>query len=97
MRHKKKKLKYKNIVILLIVVLLPILIIKMIPKQSDEEKINPDIRENLVGKSENELEKLNNLTINKTYSYSKEYDKGIITKIDYKSNSVDVIISKGMI
>ena len=97
MRHKKKKLKYKNIAILLIVVLLPILIINLIPKRSDEEKVNPDIRENLVGKSEKELEKINNLKINKTYSYSKEYDKGIITKIDYKSNSVDVVISKGMI
>ena len=97
MRRKRRKVKYKNILIVLSVVILAIIVIKLIP---EKEIITADIVNTYVGKNIKELETLaseNELTIEKEYEYSKTLDKDKIISTKFNNNKVNVIISKGII
>ena len=97
MRRKKRKLKYKNILIIVGVIVLIIFLINQIPKK---EIITADIIDSYVGKNITELEALvkeEELTINKEYEYSKTLAKDLIIKTNFNNSKVDVIISKGLI
>ena len=95
--HKKKKVKYKNIVIVLLVVILAVFLISNLGKK---EIITADIIDNYVGKNIAELETFANekeLTVNKTYEYSKTFAKDMIINTNFNNNVVDVLISKGLL
>jgi len=92
MAKRKKRIKYKNIAILLIPIILLIIII---PKGKEEKII---LKEDYSNMSINEIEeyaKLNNLTINKDYEYSITVakDKFISTRLN--KNVIELLISKG--
>ena len=97
MRRKKRKIKYKNIFIMIAIVFLIIFLINRRPKK---EEITADIVNSYVGKNITELEtmvKENELTIYKEYEYSKTYEKDNIVSTNFTDNKVNVIVSKGKI
>jgi len=93
MRKKKIKVKYRNFIVLLIVVCGLIFIFK----DKSKEKTMDINYQNYIGKSLVELEKINRKKINKEYQYSDDYAKDLIIKIKEKENSLDIVISKGKI
>ena len=93
MRKKKIKVKYRNFIVLLIVVCGLIFIFK----DKSKEKTMDINYQNYIGKSLVELEKINQKKINKEYQYSDDYAKDLIIKIKEKENSLDIVISKGKI
>ena len=96
-RKKKRKLKYKNILILVgIIVLIVFVTTREGPKK---EIITLDIVDSYVGKNISELETLaseNELSINKTYEYNKNVAKDIIISTNFDNEKIDVVISKGI-
>lgn len=96
-RRKKKKLKIKNILILVGIIVLIVFITKK--ESPKKEIITADVIDSYIGKKIDELEtvaKENELIINKTYEYSKELSKDLIISTNLNDNNIDVIISKGM-
>ena len=98
MRSKRKrKIKYKNILIMLSIIVLVVFLIKIVGKK---EVITADIIDSYVGKNISELEliaKENELNINKTYEYSKTISKDNIISTKFNNEKIDVVISKGII
>ena len=96
-RRKKRRLKYKNILLLLgIIVVLIVLISK---KSPEKELVTGDVINSYTGKNISELEliaKENELTIEKSYEYSKDINKDLIISTDLKDKKIKVVISKGM-
>ena len=97
MKRKKKRIKYKNFLVLLIVVVIAIFLGKSVLKKDDNKKeVDYTI---YLGKSisdlENKVEK--DITINKSYEYNDEYEKDAISKIVLSDKIIDVTISKGKI
>ncbi len=96
-RRRKKKIKYKNLLILVGVIVLIVFIINKLPKK---EIITADIIDTYVGKNISELDLLakdNEFTIKKEYQYSKTLDKDKIISTNFNNNKIDVIVSKGII
>ena len=96
-RRKRRKIKYKSILLMVGFILLIIVIIKLIPKK---EVITLDTINSYVGKNISELVLFaanNKLTIEKNYEYSKEKDKDLIIKTNLVDNKVIAVISKGLI
>ncbi len=96
MRKRKRKLKYKNILIVIGVIAL---IIFFVVRKTDE-KITSEIINTYINKNISELEILakdNNLEIIKEYEYSKTLDKDFIITAKLKENKVETTISKGKI
>ena len=97
MQRKRRKVKYKNLLIVLGVIVLIVFIINKLPKK---EIITADIIDNYVGKNISLLETLaneNELSISKNYEYSKTLDKDKIISTNFNNNKIDVVISKGII
>ncbi len=98
MRSKRRrKVKYKNILILVGVIFLFVFLIKIIGKK---EVITADIIDSYVGKNISELELIaneNELSINKKYEYSKTVSKDNIISTNFNNEKIDVVISKGLI
>ena len=98
MKKKRVKIKYKNI--LIIVVLL--IVLCCIPKLFKHEKVDTvkfsDIKSNYVGKKIGELEEFSNknkMAITREYEYSREYDKDYVLGITEEENGMKVIVSLG--
>ena len=98
MRKKRRKLKYKNILLLIVTIVFVIFISKSLFKGKDE--INTaDIINSYIGKKIDVLEKLvseEDLNLKKEYQYSKEYSKDEIISIDFKDKNVKAVISLGI-
>ena len=98
MRSKRRrKVKYKNILIMVFVIALVIFVIKLIP---EKEVITADIIDSYVGKDISlldELAKENEFTVNKNYEYSKSLAKDMIISTNFNNEKINVIISKGLI
>ena len=95
-KRKKRKIKIKNFLILVGIIVLVILIFK---KSPEKETITADIIDTYVGKSIGELELVateNELIIEKEYEYSKTIDKDLIISTKFSDNKINVIISKGI-
>lgn len=96
-RRRRRKIKYKSILYIVAFIILVVVIINLIPKKKAITVL--DIN-GYIGKNISELTSFatdNNLTIEKTYEYSKEKDKDLIIKASLSDNKVKVIISKGLI
>ncbi len=90
---KKKKIKYRNILFLIGIILL---IIIAFPKKHEEEKV--DLKTLYLGKKITELEKdKKDLIIEKEYQFSDIYDKDVILDLDEVHNKILVTVSKGAI
>lgn len=99
-RRKKRKIKYKSFIILLAIIILPIIIISSLKKEPQKEVFNGDIVNSMIGEKIEKLEEVakeNNLSIQKDYAYSKEYNEGQIIEVNYQNGIVNTIISKGKI
>ena len=97
MRRKRRRIKYKNILIIVGAVLLIVALVNLKPKK---EIITADIIDSYIGKNISELEVLvkeEELTIKKEYEYSKTLAKDLIIKTNFNNNVVNVIVSKGII
>ena len=95
-KRKKRKLKIKNVLILVGIIILIMVIFK---KSPEKEIITADVIDTYVGKSITELEKIaneNELVIEKEYEYSKTIDKDLIISTKFSGNMINVIISKGI-
>ena len=99
MRKRRRKPKYKNILVLIIGIVLIIVLSKNVLNKEKKEIITGDVIESFIGKKVNELEQKiteNNLELKKEYQYSNKYDKDEIIDVSYNDYIVNVIISKGM-
>ncbi len=97
MKRKKKRIKYKNIFIIVFIVALILFFISRKPK---EEIITADVIDSYVGKNIIELETLSNekkLIIEKEYEYSKTLGKDLIISTVFNNDKVSVVVSKGLI
>ena len=95
-RKKRRKIKYKNILLLIGVIVLMVFIFK---KSPEKEIITADIIDTYVGKNISELESIakeNDLVIDKKYEYNKTIDKDLIISTDFRDKKVNVVISKGI-
>ncbi len=100
MKKKKKKIKYKNIVIIGIIIILLFNIPKLFSKKEKQTIEFADIKENYVGKKIDELNEYvnkNHLVLKKEYEYSREYDKNYIIKLEKDKDVVNVLLSKGKV
>ena len=98
MRRRKKRLKYKNILLLIGIIVLIVVLFKN--GTSKKEIITADIVDGYNGKNISELEEMakeNELTIIKDYQYSKTVDKDKIISTSFKDNEISVLVSKGII
>ena len=96
-RRRKKRIKYKNI--LLVVVVLG-LIVFLIGKLNEKEIITADMINMYVGKNISELDtyaKEKELTVTKEYEYSKTLGKDLIISTNFNNDKVSVVVSKGLI
>lgn len=96
-KRRKRKIKYKNIFIMISVIVLIVFLISKIP---EKEVITADIIDSYIGKDITELENIakeNELTIEKEYEYSKTLSKDLIISTNFNNNKVEVIVSKGLI
>ena len=98
MKKKRVKVKYKNILIIIII----LIGLCSIPKLFKHDKNNNikyvDVKEEFTGKRINELEEYvneNQLSLLKDYKYSKEYDKDYIFEINEEGNNIKVTVSLG--
>lgn len=98
MRRRKVKIKYKNVLILVVAIIFIVFIVKSL-NLSSNEIVTADIIDSYVGKDISILEKLvkeDNLKLKKKYEYNKEYSKDEIVSINFKDNTIEAIISKGL-
>ena len=96
-RKRRTRVKYKNILIVLGII---ILVIYLFIKGPKKEEITSDIINSYVGKNITELETLakeNELIVNKEYEYSYSFNKDLIIDTSFKDKSIHVTISKGII
>ena len=96
-KRRKKRIKYKNVLILLAVILLLFIVPKkLFSNKKEEDILTPDKVNVYIGKSISDLESNidEDITINKSYEYSKE-EKDKIISLDYKDKVINVVISKG--
>lgn len=98
MRRKRKlRIKYKNIIIIIGLI---VLVIFLVNRKEKKEIITADIIDSYVGKNITELEtiaKENELNITREYEYSKTLSKDMIISTNFNNNKVNVIVSKGLI
>ena len=95
--RKRKKIKYKNILIILVATALIAFFVSLIPKK---EVITANVINSYVGKNIHELEQIandNSLSIEKSYEYSKTMKKDIIISTKFNNEKISAIISKGLI
>lgn len=95
--RKRKKIKYKNILIILVATALIVFFVSLIPKK---EVITANVINSYVGKNIHELEQIandNSLSIEKSYEYSKTMKKDIIISAKFNNEKISAIISKGLI
>ena len=95
--RKRKKIKYKNILIILVATVLIAFFVSLIPKK---EVITANVINSYVGKNIHELEQIandNSLSIEKNYEYSKTMKKDIIISTKFNNEKISAIISKGLI
>ena len=95
--RKRKKIKYKNILIILVATALIVFFVSLIPKK---EVITANVINSYVGKNIHELEQIandNSLSIEKSYEYSKTMKKDIIISTKFNNEKISAIISKGLI
>ena len=98
MRKKRRKIKYKNILLLVGLIVLIVIIFKKGPEKEEKDIITADVIDSYVGKKISDLEdfsKKNNLTINKSFKYSREVSKDSIISTQLNGEKIDVIISSG--
>ena len=99
-RKRRRKLKYKNILLLVGVIVLIVIISKNIGKPKEEKEIiTADVVDSYVGKKLSDLEvisKENGLTINKSYEYNRDVSKDLIISAKLNDKTIDVVISKGI-
>ncbi len=100
MKKKKRKLKYKNIFILVGIIFIVVVVIlsRKSMGASPKEKISFDIIKSYEGKKIDVLEnklKDENIEITKEYQYSNKYFADEIISLDYNGKEVKAIISKG--
>lgn len=96
MKKKKVKIKYKNILILLVVIITLFSLPKLFKKK--EENITVDTKKEFVGKKIGELEEYANkdkIVLFKEYEYSREYEKDYIISLSENNNNMKVVISLG--
>ena len=96
-KRKKRKLKYKNVLLFLGIIIVLILVVTK--KSPEKEQITGDVVNSYIGKNISELEliaKENELTIEKSYEYSKDINKDLIISTDLNDKKIKVIISKGL-
>ena len=99
MRKRRRKLKYKNVLILIIGAVLIFVLAKNVFTKNEKEVMTADVINSFIGKKISALEEeiLNeDLELKKDYQYSNKYDKDEIISIDYNNLVVKVVISKGM-
>ena len=93
MKKKRVKIKYKNLVILFLVVIGIYLMMK--PSSKKEEKKVIDYQ-SYVGKNISELEPLlKDVVKNEDYEYNDEFKENEIIKIEEKDNKINIVVSKG--
>ena len=93
MKKKRVKIKYKNLVILFLVVIGIYLMVK--PSSKKEEKKVIDYQ-SYVGKNISELEPLlKDVVKNEDYEYNDEFKENEIIKIEEKDNKINILVSKG--
>ena len=93
MKKKRVKIKYKNLVILFLVVIGIYLMMK--PSSKKEEKKVIDYQ-SYVGKNISELEPLlKDVVKNEDYEYNDEFKENEIIKIEEKDNKINILVSKG--
>lgn len=98
MRKKRRRIKYKNIFILLLAIVLVVFLVSR--NHEKEEVITADIINSYSGKNISELDafaKEKELKIIKDYQYSKTISKDNIIDILFDNNNIQVTISKGII
>ncbi len=99
MKKKKRKIKYKNVVIMFVVIIGIIFMINNFGKAKQENDNKGDIP-SFVGKNLEELSLYadkNNYLIDSTEEYNNEYAKGVIIESSYIDNKIYVKVSKGAI
>ena len=97
MTKRKKKLKYKNVLVLLGVIVSIIVIINSLTKSSDEI-ITADVIDSYVGKKIEVLEQDfqgNDWEIEREYQFNNKYEKDEIFSITLDNQKVKVVVSKG--
>ena len=90
MKKKKRKIKYKNVVIMFVVIIGIIFIINNFGKAKQENDNKGDIP-SFVGKNLEELSLYadkNNYLINSIKEYNNEYAKGVIIESSYIDNKI---------
>ncbi len=98
-KRRRKRLKIKNFLILVGIIVLIIFVVTRKGPEKKEEVVTADVINSYVGKSIKELEtiaKENELTIDKKYEYNKNTDKDKIISVELNNKKISVIISKGM-
>ena len=100
-KRKKRRLKYKNILIFIGIIILVFVVPKMFGSKKSEEEIiiTGDVVNTYVGKNITSLEKMvegKGIEINKSYEYNNVLLKDEIIKLNYSDKKIDVVISKGM-
>ena len=97
MKRKKVKIKYRSVMVLLIILLGFVWIINSLNKKDLKEKKKIDYN-NYIGKKIDELEpQLKDIVINKSYEFSSDYDENIIVDIKENTKGIDILLSKGKI
>ena len=99
MRKRKIRVKYKNVVLFIGIIVLIVLLSKNIFKGKEKDIITADVISSYNGKKITELEnfaKENELEINKTYEYNKDVNKDLIINASINDNKVNVSVSRGM-
>ena len=97
-KRRKKRIKYKNILILLGIILLLFIVPKKLFSSTEEDILTADVVDTYVGKKIDELEQKvegKDIKINKSYEYHQTLLKDEIISVDFKEKSIDVVISKG--
>ena len=98
MKKKKVRIKYKNILVIFVVIISLFMIPKIFTKKEMEQVKVEDIQESFIGKRIGELDEYVNqkkIVINKEYEYSREYDKDYILSINKENDGMKVIVSLG--
>lgn len=95
---KKKKIKYKNILIIVGIIIL--IVFLTCNNESEEVLFNPDVFDSYVGKNISDIEKIceeNNYKLSREYQYSQEYMKDTIISVSFQEKDVYAIVSKGIV
>ena len=97
-RKRKIKLKYRNIIILFVIMIGIIIGIKLLSSH-DKPVALADLLPQYVGKNESALEDLQkyNVSFDKDYEFNDTYDEGQIISLNENNKEIKVVISKGQI